>query len=488
MLSQEIKDQYEAVIGLEVHVQLLTESKIFAGDSNKFGSDPNTNISVITLGHPGTMPKMNKKVITHAIRMGLACHSKIERFQYFDRKNYFYPDLPKGYQTTQDNRPVCIGGHVPVKTTGGLKKDIRLNRIHMEEDAGKSIHLPEGDARESLVDYNRAGVPLIEIVTEPELYSSEEAAAFLNEIRKLVRYLKVSDGNMEEGSMRCDANISVRKKGDPLLGKKVEVKNMNSIRNVSHAINYEIDRQIAKKEKGEEILSETRLFDVPSGTTSGMRTKEALNDYRYFPCPDLSPMEVTEEWLDSLKADMPALPAELVKKFTETYQLPEYDAYVLTETRELAEYFMKLGDSAGNFKIASNWLMGPVKSYLNLHNLEINEFPIKPEKLAEVLKLIADNVISNTAADRQLLPVLIQNPDREPLEIAKDLELLQDSDSNSILPIIEEVLVANQNKVKAYKTGKKGLLGFFVGEVMKNSKGKADPKLTNQLLREKLEK
>lgn len=488
MVSAEVSNKYEAVIGLEVHVQLLTESKIFAGDSNQFGNDPNRNVSVITLGHPGTLPRMNRKVMSHAIKMGIACNCEISRFQYFDRKNYFYPDLPKGYQTTQDNKPVCIGGFVPVKTASGFKKDIQLNRIHMEEDAGKSIHLPDGNAKDTLVDYNRAGVPLIEIVTEPVLFSSEEAAAFLGEIRKLVRYLEVSDGNMEEGSMRCDANISVRLKGDQNLGKKVEVKNMNSIRNVSHAINYEIERQIARLEEGEEIISETRLFDVPSGTTSGMRTKEELNDYRYFPEPDLSPMEVTEEWLTEIKSGMPALPNELVQKFVNEYKLPEYDAYVLTDSREIAEYFLQLGEFSGDYKMSSNWLMGPVKSYLNESGKEVSEFSLLPKQLAGILKLVKENLVSNSAATQKLLPHMIANPEFDPAEAAKKLNLIQDSDSDSIMPLIEEVLMANEAKVAEYKKGRKGLLGLFVGEVMKKSRGKADPKLTNQLLRETLER
>ncbi|MEL7145851.1 MAG: Asp-tRNA(Asn)/Glu-tRNA(Gln) amidotransferase subunit GatB [Bacteroidota bacterium] len=485
MTSNEVMDRYEAVIGLEVHVQLLTKSKIFAGDANQFGSDPNEHVSAITLGHPGTLPKLNKKVVAHAIKMGLACESDISRFQYFDRKNYFYPDLPKGWQTTQDSKPVCIGGFVSVKTAAGVKSDVQLNRIHMEEDAGKSIHTQ--DEYESLVDYNRAGVPLIEIVTEPVIGSSEEAAAFLVEIRKLVRYLEISDGNMEEGSMRCDANISVRLKGDPALGKKVEVKNMNSIRNVSHAINHEIERQIAELENGNEIASETRLFDVPTGTTAGMRTKEGLNDYRYFPEPDLSPFEVSDAWLQELRSAMPALPKHLILQFTEEFGLPEYDAYVLTDSKELAAYFLKLGSSVNDYKMASNWMMGPVKSYLNEERCEMSDFPLKPEQFAVLLKMVKDKVLSNSVATQKLFPQLLKKPSEDPLAIAKEQNLIQDSSSDSIMPLIEEVLASNEAKVAAYKKGRKGLLGLFVGEVMKKSKGKADPKLTNQLIRETLE-
>ncbi len=484
MLSQKLIDKYQPVIGLEVHVQLLTASKIFAGDDNLYGSAPNRNVSVITLGHPGTLPRMNKKVIRHAIKMGLACGSTISKYQVFDRKNYFYPDLPKGYQTTQDSTPVCIGGVVPVKTLSGFRKEIILNRIHMEEDAGKSIHLV--GEKDTLVDFNRAGVPLIEIVTEPMIHTAEEAAAFLQEIRKLVRYLEISDGNMEEGSMRCDANVSVMLKGAKELGKKAEVKNMNSIRNVSHAINHEIERQITEIEKGNEIISETRTFDVASGTTSGMRTKEELNDYRYFPEPDLSPMEVTDQLLSEIKAEMPALPKELVQLFVESYGLPEYDAYVLTDTKELAVYFQKLGEVTGDFKTSSNWMMGPVKSYLNDSGIEIDSFPLSPDQMGLLIKAVQSKVVSQSVATQKILPVMIEKPDSDPMQIAKEMNLIQDSDSNSLQPIIDEVLSANQAKVAEYKKGRKGLLGMFVGEVMKKSKGKADPKLTNKLLKESL--
>ena len=346
-MEQPIREKYTAVIGLEVHAQLLTKSKIFVGDAAVFGGEPNTSISVISLAHPGTLPKLNKKAVEFAIKMGLACHCEISRLNIFDRKNYFYPDLPKGYQLTQDRTPICKGGYITVNTKAGAI-DLQLNRIHLEEDAGKSIHFPHES--DTLVDLNRAGVPLIEIVTEPCLRTSEEAYALMMEIRKLVRYLEICDGNMEEGSLRCDANVSVMLKDAKEYGRKVEVKNMNSFRNVQRAIDHEIERQILEIEKGNTILSETRTFDANSGKTFGMRTKEELNDYRYFPDPDLSPMKVSDEWLENIRATMPALPRELFEKYIAVFGLPEYDAQVLTESREVALYFEAICGHTMNFK------------------------------------------------------------------------------------------------------------------------------------------
>ncbi|UII19311.1 Asp-tRNA(Asn)/Glu-tRNA(Gln) amidotransferase subunit GatB [Fulvivirga ligni] len=485
MLDQSIRDKYTAVIGLEVHAQLATNTKIYNTDSNSFGDNPNTNISVITLGHPGTLPKLNKKVVEYAIKMGLACNCNISREQIFDRKNYFYPDLPKGYQLTQDRTPICMQGHVTVFPKNGEKRDIPLNRIHIEEDAGKSIHL-EGET-DTLVDFNRAGVPLIEIVTEPAIATSDEAASFLTEVRKLVRYLDVCDGNMEEGSMRCDANISVMLNGSTTLGKKIEVKNMNSIRNVQRAIDHEIVRQIIEIEKGNQIASETRTFDAATGTTAGMRTKEELNDYRYFPDPDLSPLHVSEEWLNAIKASMPSLPNELLEKYIKEYQLPEYDAQVLTDSKEIALYFEKVCAQTSNFKAASNWMMGPVKSYLNDSSGNINDLTLSPEQLAEIIGLVDDSKVSFSAASQRLFPAMIKANGKSALQVAEELNLIQDSNSDSIGGVIDEVLEANPDEVAAYRKGRKNLLGMFMGEVMKKSNGKVDPKLANQLLRNKLE-
>jgi len=483
-MDKSIRDKYTSVIGLEVHAQLLTKSKIYNTDSAEYGSLPNTNVGVITLAHPGTLPKLNKKVVEYAIKMGLACHSKISKFNIFDRKNYFYPDLPKGYQLTQDRTPLCVGGHVTINTKEG-ERDISLHRIHIEEDAGKSMHLAA--ETDTLVDFNRAGVPLIEIVSNPDIRTSEEAYAYLTEIRKLVRYLEICDGNMEEGSLRCDANISVMLNGATVYGKKVEVKNMNSIRNVQRAIDHEIERQIEEIEKGNTIFSETRTFDAGTGLTYGMRTKEELNDYRYFPDPDLSPMEVSDKWLAEIKSTMPPLPRELYSKFMTEYKLPEYDAQVLTDTKEVALYFDSLCKVTKNFKAASNWVMGPIKSYLNELTLTVDEFPLTPAIMADIIALIDQGKINFATASQRIFPELLKNPGKTPLEMAQQLNLIQDSNQDSIMPIIEDVIKEFPLKVEEYKNGKKGIISMFMGEVMKRSKGKADPKVATQLLTKKLE-
>jgi len=484
-MDKSIRDKYTVVIGLEVHAQLLTKSKIYAGDSTEYGGAPNTHVSVISLAHPGTLPKLNKKVAEYAIKMGLACNSKISKLQIFDRKNYFYPDLPKGYQITQDRTPICVGGYVTINTKEGEEKNIGLHRIHIEEDAGKSIHLDE--ETDTLVDFNRAGVPLIEIVTNPELRSSDEAYAFLTEIRKLVRYLDICDGNMEEGSLRCDANISLMLKGASEFGKKVEVKNMNSIRNVQRAIDREVVRQIEELEKGNNISSETRTFDANTGLTHSMRTKEELNDYRYFPDPDLSPLVVSEEWLNKMKTSMPALPRELHKKYIHDYGLSEYDALVLTDSKDVALYFEEVCQLTGNYKAACNWMMGPVKSYLNEVAISADQFPIPPHRIAELISIIDDGKINFSMASKNLFPELLKHPEKSVLELAQQLNLIQDSDENSILPLVEQIIKEFPLKVEEYKNGKKAILTMFMGEVMKRSKGKADPKVATALLLKKLD-
>ena len=486
MIAQEIKDKYQLVVGLEVHAQLQTATKIFSSDTNAFGGDPNTHISVITLGHPGVMPKLNEKAVRYAVMMGLACRSQISNFQYFDRKNYFYPDLPKGYQITQDKTPICVGGELDVIYGKNQHSKVYLNRIHLEEDAGKSIH--KAGETETLIDLNRAGTPLIEIVTEPVIHSADEAGAFLAEIRRIVRYLDICDGNMEEGSLRCDANVSVRLKGTKLLGKKVEVKNMNSIKNVIKAINHEAERQIFMLEGGEQIQSETRTYDPSTGDSSGMRTKEELNDYRYFPDPDLSPLELSEEWIQSVKADMSSLPSDFRKKFREEYGLGEYAANVLTDKKEVAYFFEKLCEQTTYYKSASNWVMGPIKSYVNEHQVSYEDFPINVKRIAELITLVESGKVSFTIASQQIFPELIKNQNESPSQIAERLNLFQDSDSDSIQPVVEEVLSGMPDKVKAYHKGKKGLIGLFMGEVMKKTNGKVDPKVANKLVAESLEK
>ena len=483
-MDKSIRDRYTVVIGLEVHAQLLTKSKIYNSDSTAFGSAPNTNVSVITLAHPGTLPKLNKLAVEFAIKMGLACHCQISRYQIFDRKNYFYPDLPKGYQITQDRTPICVGGYVTITTKEGEDRDISLHRIHIEEDAGKSIHL-EGEI-DTLLDFNRAGVSLIEIVTNPVIKSSADAGAVLTEIRKLVRYLDICDGNMEEGSLRCDANVSVMLNGSTELGKKVEVKNMNSIRNVQHAIDYEVDRQITEIEKGNSIASETRTFDAGTGLTHSMRTKEELNDYRYFPDPDLSPLVVSESWLNEIKSSMPALPRDLYLKYIHQMKLSVYDAHVLTDSKEIANYFEEVCQHTANFKAAANWVMGPVKSYLNEVALSIDEFPISARGLAGLVALIDTGKVNFSVASQRLFPELLKNYDQSPLEIAQKMNLMQDSSADFIQVIVEEVIKEFPLKVEEYKKGKKGIVSMFMGEVMKRSKGKADPKVATELLMKKL--
>lgn len=482
-MNSAILDKYTLVIGLEVHAQLLTKSKIYNSDSAAYGDAPNTNLSVITLAHPGTLPKLSKQAAEFAMKMGLACNSKISRWQIFDRKNYFYPDLPKGYQLTQDRTPICVGGFIPITVKAG-EIEVPLNRIHIEEDAGKSIHLE--DETDTLIDLNRSGVPLIEIVTEPALRSSEEAYALLTEIRKLVRYLEICDGNMEEGSLRCDANVSLMLKGATEYGKKVEIKNMNSIRNVQRAIDHEAERQFAILEKGEAVISETRTFDANTGLTHSMRTKEELNDYRYFPDPDLSPMEVSEEWLGEIQKSMPSLPRELQQKFITQYKLPAYDAQVLTDSKEMAMYFEEVCNHTQNFKAASNWMMGPVKSWLNDSALSANLLPISPNTLAGVISLIDEGKLSFTVAAQKLFPQLILNPAKSPFILAQQLNLIQDSNEDSILAVVEAVIKEFPHKVEEYKKGKKAIITMFMGEVMKRTKGKADPKITTELLIKKM--
>lgn len=484
-MEKEIRDKYQAVIGLEVHAQLLTKTKAYSSDLNEYGSRPNSNVSPITLGHPGTLPVMNKKTIEYAIRLGLATESTIADHQHFARKNYFYPDLPKGYQITQDTTPICTKGKIYIQSTDGTEKEIGITRIHMEEDAGKSIH--DVDVYDTLVDLNRAGVPLLEIVSEPDLRDSDEAYNYLTEVRKLVRYLDICDGNMEEGSLRCDANISVMLKGSKEFGTKVEVKNMNSIRNVQRAIEFEITRQIEMIEKGETISQETRSFDALKGITISMRTKEAANDYRYFPEPDLPPLYVSQEQINEVKATMPSLPRDLFLKYTKEFGLSDYDARNLTDSKEIALYYEEIISSTKNFKGAANWVMGAVKSHLNQFGIEIKDFPVPAKAIARLVQIIDEGKISASIANQKVFPVLLEKPNTDPLTIAEELNLIQESDSSSIQGFIDEVLRQHPNEVERYRSGEKQLVGFFMGQLMRVSGGKADPKAANGLLRKSLE-
>ena len=429
-MTTEIRDKYQVVIGLEVHAQMLTNTKAYSNDINRFGDTPNTNTSVITLGHPGTLPFMNKKTIEFAVKLGIAVEADIAENQYFARKNYFYPDLPKGYQITQDTTPICTNGRIYIKDENGGEKSINLTRIHMEEDAGKSIH--DIDVYDTLVDLNRAGVPLLEIVSEPDLRSSQEAYNYLIEVRKLVRYLDICDGNMEEGSLRCDANVSVMLKGAKEFGTKVEVKNMNSMKNVQKAIEFEIIRQIEAIENGENLTMETRSFNALDGSTISMRSKEAANDYRFFPEPDLQPIVVDEKQIEIMRKEMPALPRDLYIKYTQEFKLSEYDAYNLTDTKEIALFYNEIIKHTNNYKAAANWMMGDVKSYLNQRGLEITAFPLNSMTIVHLIELVDQGKISSTVATKDIFPALIESPEINPLDLAVSMNLIQDSSEDSL--------------------------------------------------------
>jgi aspartyl-tRNA(Asn)/glutamyl-tRNA(Gln) amidotransferase subunit B len=476
---------YETVIGLEVHAQLLTKSKLFSADETSFGAEPNTHISPVTLGYPGTLPVLNKEAVRLAIKMGIACSSEIETWNYFARKNYFYPDLPKGYQISQHTTPICKGGFIRINRGFG-ENTVQLNRIHLEEDAGKSIHDADNDF--TSLDFNRAGVPLIEIVTEPCLTCADEAVAFLTNLRRILRYLGVCDGNMEEGSMRCDANVSIRKLGEKMLGTKVEIKNLNSIRNVKRAIEFEVNRMQELADRNETIFQQTRSFDAETGATFSLRSKEEANDYRYFPDPDLPPFEVTPELLREIEETIPELPEQLIGRYTEKYNLSRYDAEVITDDRETADYFESLILLSPFYKAVANWLLGPVKSYLNENSISISSFPLKPAVMASLIELVEDGQVHFSTASSKIFPELISGTASDPLEIATRLNLIQTDDEVQILEWVNQAMDKMPEKVLEYKKGKKGLLGLFVGEVKKISKGKADPLLTNQLLIRKLEK
>ncbi|MDP4285025.1 MAG: Asp-tRNA(Asn)/Glu-tRNA(Gln) amidotransferase subunit GatB [Bacteroidota bacterium] len=476
-------DKYEPVIGLEVHTQLLTQSKLFCGDSTLFGNPPNTNVSAISLAHPGTLPMMNEKAVEFAIKLGIAFNCDITANNYFARKNYFYPDLPKGYQITQHTTPICKNGTVIIQVNG-KERNILLNRIHLEEDAGKSIH--DADENYTCIDLNRAGVPLLEIVSEPDLHSSEEAFAYVTEIRKMVRYLQISDGNMEEGSMRCDANVSIRLKGEKKLGTKVEVKNLNSIRNVKKAIDHEIKRLVELLENGEEVIQQTRSFDAANGTTFSLRSKEEANDYRYFPEPDLVPFVVTEKEIASIKESLPELPLALEKKLIGQYLLSPDAAKVICDDRETVAFFQKIIEYTHLYKPVANWIIGPVKSYLNEYNLEIEKFPVSPKIMSQMIELVEEGSVSFGIAAAKIFPVLIQSDLKEPLEIARELNILQEKSDDTLNSWVDEVLANMPDKISEYKKGKKNLIGLFAGEVKKKSKGKADMQAVNKILIQKL--
>ena len=474
--------KYEAVIGLEIHAQLATKSKLFCGDDTSFGAEPNTHISPITMGHPGTLPKTNAKAVEFAIKMGLACESVIEKNNYFARKNYFYPDLPKGYQISQHTTPICVGGKVAIQLNG-KSSFVQLNRIHLEEDAGKSIH--DISTTDTCIDLNRAGTPLIEMVTEPCLHSAEEAFQYVTEVRKLVRWLGVCDGNMEEGSLRCDANISVRLKGATSLGTKVEVKNLNSIRNIKKAIEFEIERLIGLVEAGETIIQQTRSFDANNDTTFAIRDKEDANDYRYFPDPDLAPFHLTDEYINTIKATLPALPNQLKATWKTSLGLSDYDVDQITENKEEADFFANWIQTTTHYKAAVNWILGPIREYLHETGLTYTELNKSITQLNGILDLVESNQLSFANATGKVFRGIV-GTNIQALEFAQEHQLIQNNSSDTISQWVEQVLNANPEKVAEYKKGKKGLIGVFIGEVKKLSKGQADPKITTQILEQKL--
>jgi aspartyl-tRNA(Asn)/glutamyl-tRNA(Gln) amidotransferase subunit B len=479
LLPVELAGKYELVVGLEVHAQLSTQSKSFSPDSAAFGAEPNHHISAISLGHPGTLPRINKRMVEYAVKMGLACNCTINLNNSFARKNYFYADLPKGYQITQDHAPICLGGSITVKLSNGTTKDLAIHHIHMEEDAGKSMH--DNHHEDSLIDLNRAGVPLLEIVSQPDMRSAEEAGQFLTEVRKVLRYLDICDGNMEEGSMRCDANISVRLHGATEYGNRCEVKNLNSIRNVQRAIEHEFARQIQVIEAGGHIDQNTLNFNADTGETSVLRSKEMANDYRYFPEPDLMPLVLDKAYVDNIRETLPALPGQLFKKYIDL-GLSDYDASVITADKEVAFYFEDLIKHTANYKAAAHLMMGAVKSYLNETGQHITDLHIEPATLAGLIKLVEDGKINNTVASHKLFPAMVKSPGKSAEALAAELNLLITADSDDVSKYIQDAIAKYPDKVKEYQKGKKGVLGLFMGEIMKSSKGKIDPQATNKLL------
>jgi aspartyl-tRNA(Asn)/glutamyl-tRNA(Gln) amidotransferase subunit B len=475
--------KYEAVIGLEVHAQMLTDTKIFCGCSTKFGSEPNTQTCPVCIGMPGVLPVLNKKVLEFAIKTGLATHCKISSYSRFARKNYFYPDLPKGYQISQYELPICEHGFIEITVDGKIKK-IGITRIHMEEDAGKNIHESGGSGSYSFVDLNRTGVPLMEIVSEPDIRSPKEASEYMKKLRAILRYLNVCDGNMEEGSLRCDANVSVRPVGQKEFGTRAEVKNINSFRFVEKALEYEIKRQINVIEEGGKIIQETRLWDSEKNVTESMRSKEEAHDYRYFPEPDLTPMTAEQEWIEEIKTSLPELPDIKKKRFISEYGLPEYDADALTAEKILADWFENSVKAGGQAKAVSNWIMGDLTKLLNEENKTIEECPVKPAQLAEMLKLIDKGTISGKIAKTVFEDMYKTGKDAE--AIVKEKGLVQISDSSEIEKAVDDAISKNPKEVERFKAGDEKLIGFFVGQIMKTTKGKANPQIVNEMLKKKL--
>jgi aspartyl-tRNA(Asn)/glutamyl-tRNA(Gln) amidotransferase subunit B len=476
-----MNSRYEVVIGLEVHVQLTTKTKIFCGCSTEFGQEPNSQTCPVCLGLPGALPVLNRQVVDNAIKAGLATNCRIAPHSIFARKNYFYPDLPKGYQISQFELPICEHGWMDIETEELGKKRIGITRIHMEEDAGKLLH---NDGNSSSVDLNRACTPLLEVVSEPDMRSSDEAIAYLKQLHQIVVYLGICDGNLEEGSFRCDANVSIRPWGQKELGTRSELKNLNSFRFIKQAIEYEVERQIDVIDAGEKVVQETRLFDPDAGISRSMRGKEEAHDYRYFPDPDLLPLQVSAEWVEQVRSCLPELPLAKLQRYQDEMGLPAYDAGVISAERPLAEYFDALVSLYDKPKICSNWVMGEVLGGLKEHNLTIDQCPVTPELLAGILQRIDDNTISGKIAKTVFEEVWKNGKSAD--EVIEEKGLKQVTDTGAIESIVDEVIAANPSQVAEYQAGKEKMLGFFVGQVMKASKGKANPGMVNQLLKKKL--
>ena len=476
--------QYEAIIGLEVHAQLSTKSKIFCGCSTSFGAEPNTQICPVCTGMPGSLPVLNKEVVSFAIKLGLATHSKIRRESRFARKNYFYPDLPKGYQISQFEAPICEEGYIELEVDDKRRK-IGLIRIHMEEDAGKSVHDETYvDSNESLIDLNRCGVPLLEIVSAPDIRSPNEAAAYLTKLRQMVRYLEICDGNMEEGSLRCDANISMRPVGQKAYGTRTELKNMNSISNVEKALQYEINRQRTLLENGEAVEQETLSWDAAKGRAIPMRGKEESHDYRYFPDPDLVPVLIDTVWLDEIVQSMPELADDKKRRFISQYGLSEYNADVLTASKDIADFFEVAAERCTDYRLVSNWIMGEVMRYLNDNKITISNLNIKAPQLSELLLILKDNKINTNTAKRVFKEML--ETGRSALQLIEELRLTQITDSTVIEKIIDTIIKTHPKEVVSFKQGNNKVLGFLIGQVMRESRGKANPQIVNQMLTKKL--
>jgi aspartyl-tRNA(Asn)/glutamyl-tRNA(Gln) amidotransferase subunit B len=473
--------EYEPVIGLEVHAQLLTDSKIFCSCSTQFGAEPNSHTCPICMGMPGVLPVLNRKVVEYTMKMSLATHCRINGACNFARKNYFYPDLPKGYQISQYAEPLSEHGYVDIEITGG-KKRVGITRIHMEEDAGKLLHDEHNPL--SYVDLNRTGVPLIEIVSEPDMRSAEEAAAYLRRLHEILVYLEICDGNMEEGSFRCDANVSLRPRGETAFGTRAELKNMNSFRNVQRAIEYEIKRQQYILEGGQKVVQETRLWDDSQGVTHSMRGKEEAHDYRYFPDPDLVPIMIGDTWIEEVGKSLPELPLEKRERFIREYEIPTYDAGVLTSSRALADYFEEVARLSGKPKIAGNWVMGDVLRFLNEDKRDIKNCPILPGSLAEMILLIEEGAISGKMA-KDVIEDMYKTG-KGPKQIIEEKGLVQITDEEALRKVVGEVIEANPGQLEQYRGGKEKLFGYFVGQVMKETKGKANPALVNELLKKML--